>query len=187
MMGWQCHQLDHTQIICTSLPTDNHASTSSLIMVALCNRADHYIFNLFLSSFFFSSPNLSSRRLEVYHNSAHGVALARIYNAGLKCAASGSLQIQDAKNCHLGTIAQLCRAISSQLRHVSTIGKILLSSNTSSTCPDNMVNFGLLTGEICWRVWGTPTNFNRFCTASSSGRQPNFAALNRGRHLCSAG
>ena len=27
------------------------------------------------------------------------------------------------KNCHLGTIAQLCRATSSQLRHVSTIGK----------------------------------------------------------------
>jgi len=29
----------------------------------------------------------------------------------------------DAKNRHLGTIAQLCRAISSQLKHVSTIGK----------------------------------------------------------------
>ena len=34
-MGWQWHQLDHTQIICTSLQTDNHASTSSLN--ALCN------------------------------------------------------------------------------------------------------------------------------------------------------
>ena len=31
-----------------------------------------------------------------------------------------------AKNCHLGTIAQLCRAISSQLKHVSTIGKKLV-------------------------------------------------------------
>jgi len=29
----------------------------------------------------------------------------------------------DAKNRHLGTIAQLCRAISLQLRHVSTVGK----------------------------------------------------------------
>jgi len=27
------------------------------------------------------------------------------------------------KNRHFGTIAQLCRAVSSQLRHVSTIGK----------------------------------------------------------------
>jgi len=49
-------------------------------MVALCNRADHYIFILFLflSSFFFSSPNLSGRRLDVYHTSTHGVALVRI-------------------------------------------------------------------------------------------------------------
>jgi len=30
MMGWQWHQLDHMQIICTSLQTDNHANTSSL-------------------------------------------------------------------------------------------------------------------------------------------------------------
>ena len=67
-------------------------------MVALCNRADHNIFMLFLSSSsFFSSPNLSGRRLDVYHTLAHGVALVRIWNAGLKCAARGSLQIQDAK------------------------------------------------------------------------------------------
>ena len=25
-----------------------------------------------------------------------------------------------------------------------------------------MVNYGLLTAEICWRVWGTPANFNGF-------------------------
>jgi len=30
MMGWQWHQLDHMQIICTSLQSDNHANTSSL-------------------------------------------------------------------------------------------------------------------------------------------------------------
>jgi len=33
--------------------------------------------------------------------------------------------------------------------------KNLLKSNTSSTCPHNMVNFSPLTAEICWRVWGT--------------------------------
>jgi len=47
----------------------------------------------------------------------------RLFNAGLKRAASGSLKIQDTKNRHLGTIAQLCWAISLQLTHVSTIGK----------------------------------------------------------------
>ena len=32
----------------------------------------------YLSIFFFSSPNLSGRRLDVYHTSTHGVALVRI-------------------------------------------------------------------------------------------------------------
>jgi len=30
MMGWQWHQLDHMQIICTLIQTDNYASTSLL-------------------------------------------------------------------------------------------------------------------------------------------------------------
>jgi len=46
-------------------------------MVALWNRADHYIFALwFLSSIFFlSSPNISGRRLDVYHTSTHDVGI----------------------------------------------------------------------------------------------------------------
>jgi len=31
-----------------------------------------------------------------------------------------------------------------------------------STCPHDMANFSPLTAEICWRVWGTPENFNGF-------------------------
>jgi len=98
----------------------------------ICNRADHYIFILwFLLSFFFlSSPNLSGRRLDVCHTSTHGVALVRIYDAGLKRAARGSLEMRDAKKSpkgrHLRTIAQLCQAITSQLRHVSTTRKKLV-------------------------------------------------------------
>ena len=72
------------------------------------------------------------------------------------------LKIQYAKIRHLCTIAQLCRAVSSQLRHVSTIKKNLLNSNTFSTCPHNMVNFGPLVAEIGSGVWGTPANFNGF-------------------------
>jgi len=60
--------------------------------------------------------------------------------------------------------------------------------------PHDMVNFGPITAENCWRVWGTPTNFKGVSrlgsvTArySSGGRQPNFAALNGGRHLYSTG
>jgi len=67
-------------------------------MATLRSRWGHYIFALFLflfSSFF--SPNLSGRRVDVYHTSTHGVALVQIFNAGLKSAARGSLEIQDAK------------------------------------------------------------------------------------------
>ena len=78
-----------------------------------------------------------------------------------------------AKNRHLGTIAQLCRAMSSPLTHISTIGKKnLLSSNMSSICPpqygefrpmngwDRFVSLGathqLSTGFASWQ---------RYCTA----------------------
>ena len=74
-------------------------------MVALWNMAGHYMFRPVVSSsiffFRFSSPNLSGRRVHVYHTSTHGVALVRIWDAGLKCAARGSLE-------------QLCWAVSSQ-------------------------------------------------------------------------
>jgi len=63
----------------------------------------------------------------------------------------------DAKNRHLGTIAQLCWAVSYRQSE-----KNLLSTNTSSTCSRNMVNFGPLMAEIGSGVWGTPANFNGF-------------------------
>jgi len=109
---------------------------------------------------FFSLPNLNSCRLDVCHTSTHDVALVWIQNACLKCAACGLLEIQDTKNRDLHSVAQLCRAVSLQLRHVSTIGKKLV--NISPTCPHNMVNIRPLAAEICRQVWGTPINFNGF-------------------------
>jgi len=52
--------------------------------------------------------------------------------------------------------------------------KNLLSSNTSSTCPDNMVNFGPLEAEIDPVVRGTPANFSGFRV---------FAVLLHGSHV----
>jgi len=89
----------------------------------------------------------------------------RIYNAGMKCAARGSLEIQDAKNRHFG-FWHHCTTLSGYIfgtkECIDNRKKNLFNSNTSSTCPDNIVNFGLLTAEICWRVCGTPANFNGF-------------------------
>jgi len=90
-------------------------------------------------------------------------------------------------------IGQLYRAVSSQLRHISTNRKNLLNTDISSTCPHNMVNFGLLTAEICWRVSGTFANFNGFCVLAALLHGTlivgisQTAALNRGRHLYLAG
>jgi len=124
-----------------------------------------------LSSFFFSWPNLSRRRfqcLPYFHTWCGLSAYLRCWsetcctqlaeNTGCK---------KSPKICHLRTIAQLCRAVSSQLRHVSTIGKNLLNSNISSRCPHNMANFGPLTAEIGLPVWGTPANFNGFCVLAA--------------------
>ena len=137
----------------------------SFFMVALCNRADHYIFALwFLSSssffFFFSSPNLSGRRLDVYHTSFH-----------TWCGLSANLRCRSETCCTcLARNAGRKKAPSHNfvglyLRNWGTYRqseKNLLSSNTSFTCPYNMANFGPLVAEILSLVWGTPANFNGF-------------------------
>ena len=71
--------------------------------------------------------------------------------------------------------------------------KNLLSSNISSRCPRNMVNFGLLAAEIVSLVWDTPANFNGFRVLAALLHGTlvvgvsQTAALNRGRHLYLAG
>ena len=122
-----------------------------LVMVALCNRADHIYFHP-VSSFFFSLA--LSQRSEIgclpYFGTWCGLS------ANLECRsemcytrlAANTLRKNDAKNHHLGTIPHLCRAISSQMKHFSTIGKNLLCSDISSTCPHNMANFGPLAADI---------------------------------------
>ena len=87
------------------------------------------------------------------------------------------------KNCHLRTIAQLYRAISSQLRQISTIGKNVLNRNISSICPHTMLNFGSLTAEICWRVWGNPANFNGFHVLASLLHRRRSSDVNQTLHI----
>jgi len=96
--------------------------------------------------------------------------------------------------CHLGTIAQLCRAISLQLKHVSTIGKKLVKQQYLLHMSPQYGKLWLTSGWDRFTTLGHHCKFqwvSRLCSVtaqqSSSGRQPNFAALNRGRHLCSAG
>jgi len=158
-------------------------------MAALCNRAGHYTFALwFLSSSFFLFFLAWSQRSEIgclpsYFHTRCGLSV------NLECrseiAACGSLKNTGrknyAKNRHLGTIAQVCQAISSQLRHASTIGK--------SVKHQFLIYMSLQYGELRpTRGWdrfvslGHPNKFQRvsrlgFVTAATSlnGGQPNFA------------
>ena len=114
------------------------------------------------SSFFLSSPDLSRRRLDVYHTSAHGVTLVRIWDVvGLKRAARGSLEMQESKNRQKSPSGHhrstLWGYISSQLRHTPTIGKKLVKQQC---LPHVSPQYGELAAEIGSLVWGTPTNFN---------------------------
>jgi len=133
-------------------------------MAALCNRAGHYIFALWfllLSSFSIFLPRLISAAADwMYFYTWCGLSANLGCRSEMCC--TRLVKIQDAKKspkiCHLSTIARV--AVSSQLRHMSTIGKNLSNSNIFSTCSRNMVNFGPLTAEIGVPVWGTLAHFN---------------------------
>ena len=121
-----------------------------------------FILSLVLSFCLFSSPNLSGRRLDVCHTCGLSANLGCRSETCCTRLAGNAGRKKSPKSRHLRTIVQLCRSISSQVRHILTIGKKLLSSNISSTCPHNMVNFDPLAAEIDLVVWGTPANFYGF-------------------------
>jgi len=88
------------------------------------------------------------------------------------------------KNRHLGTIAQLRRAISSQLRHLSTIGKKFVKQQY---LPRMFLQYGELRPTSSWdRFVCTPANFNGFRVLAAL-LHSHTAALNRRRHLYLAG
>jgi len=75
------------------------------------------------------------------------------------------------KNGHLSTIAQLCQAISSQLRHISTIWKKLVKQQYLLQVSLQYGELSSLMAEIDWRV-GAPhhistgiESWQRYCTA----------------------
>jgi len=141
-------------------------------MVSLWNRADHYIFMLsFVLSFFlsfFSLPNLSRCWLDVCHTSTYGVALVRkiLRCRSETCCTRLAEKTGRKKSCQKSPSGQhrttLPGYIFATKARVDSRKKNLLSSNMSSTCPHNTVNFDPLAAEIGLPVWGTPANFNGF-------------------------
>jgi len=139
------------------------------IMAALRSRCGHYIFALWFllsSSCFLSSPNLSGRRLDVcpYFYTWCGPSANLECSSEMCCTrlAGNTGRKNDAKNRHLGTIAQLCRPKSSQLRHVSTIGKKLVKQQYILHMPPQYGELRPTSGWDRFMSLGTPANFNGF-------------------------
>jgi len=133
VMGWCCRK---RLSICYTQQTSNEDAMDyrkwrKLIIAALHSRCGHYIFILwFLLSFFFFFCFLAwSQQSEIgclpYFHTWCGLSAHLQCRSETCCTrlAENTGRKKVAKNRHLGTIAQFCQAISSQLRHVSTIGK----------------------------------------------------------------
>jgi len=133
-------------------------------MAALRSRCGHSILQLrlglFSLSFFLVYSQQSEIRCLPYFHTWCGLSASLECRSEMCC--MWLAENTGCKKCNLHAIAQLRRAISSRLRHVSTIGKNLLNSSISPTCPRTVVNFRPLAAEINWRVWGTLANFNGF-------------------------
>jgi len=136
-----CHQLNHITYIESSLLWPPCVADADIIFLPC---------GFFLLSIFYhfcSSPNLSGRRLDVYHTSIHGVALVRMYNAGLKCAVCGRCKCRTQKSRQKSPSGHQRTTLSGYIfTNKARIDnrKKLLSSNIFSTRPHNMVNFGPL-------------------------------------------
>jgi len=160
--------------------------------------------------FFYSSPNLSRWRLDVYRTSTQPwcglsanlgctseTCCTRLAgNTGRKKVAKNrSLKMQDAKMTQKSPSGQpttLSGYIFATKARIDN-RKNLLNSNTFSTCPRNMAIIGPLATEIVSLVCGTPANFNGFRVLAALLHGTlvlgvsQTASLNRGRHLYSAG
>jgi len=122
---------------------------------ALWNRAGHYIFALwFLSIFYLFYFLASSQRPQIgclpYFRTWCGLS------ANLKCTC---------EMCSTWLAATTGRKKSPFWHHRTTLLGYIFGTKTRIDNRKkllNMVSFRLLMAEICWRVWGTPANFNRF-------------------------
>jgi len=117
------------EICCPPFACSASSFNHLFIMAALWNRAGRYIFVLWFllssSSFFLALSQQSQSGCLPYFLTLCGLKCEfrmQVWNvlhaASWKCRTQKSPKIR-----HLRTVAQLCRAISSQQRHVSTVGK----------------------------------------------------------------
>jgi len=114
------------------------------------------------SIFFFSLPNLSSWILDVCHTSTQCEFRMQVWNVQYAARWNYRMQIWRKKSPSRHHFTTLSGDIFATKARVDNRKKDLLNSNSSSTCPCNMVNFGPVMAEISSGVWGSPANFIGF-------------------------
>jgi len=134
---------------------------------------------IFLLSFLIYSQRPQSGCLPYFHT---WCGLSANLECRSECATCGLLKIQDAKNRHLLTIGQICWAIPSQLRQVSTIGKKLVKHQYLLHMSSQYGELRPTNGRDRLASLGHPSKFQQvsrlgFLTAPTSlnGCQPNCA------------
>jgi len=105
---------------------------------SLIFMTDHYVFILW----FLLSPRLISAVADWMSTILSHMVWHCGLSANLRCRSEHAARDRwkyktqkIAKNRHLGTVAQLCRAISSQIRHISTIEKPVKQQYVLQTSP----------------------------------------------------
>ena len=166
-------------------------------MVALWNRADHYIFILWflvlLSSSFFRLISAVANWMSAilpHMVWPWGEFKMQVWNVlhAARWKHRTQKSRQKSSSAHHRTI--LSGYIFATEARIDNCKKHLLRSNMSSRCPSQYSELRPTSGWDGFTSLGHPCKFQRVSrfgsiTArhSSSGRQPNFVALNRGHHL----
>jgi len=134
-------------------------------MVALCNKADNYIFALWYLSFFLFFLALS-RRSEIeclpYFDTWCDLS-ANLECMSEMCCTWLAENTGSKKSPYWHHRTTLSGCIFAAEACIGNWEKNLLNTDTPIPPPHVLImNFGLLMAEICWQVWGTPANFNGF-------------------------
>ena len=145
-------------------------------MAALCNRAGHlYIFILWFL-LLYGRPNVIGQTITFSIYFCPVVSFYLFFFPRLISAVGLSANLECmSEMCRTWLAENTGRKKSSFWHHRTTLSGCIFAAEACidnrkkhvkqrylPTCPDNMENFGLLTAEICWLVWGTPANFNGF-------------------------
>ena len=140
-------------------------SCSSCSCSCFCFCSFFFFFFFFIFFFFFLAYSQRSQIgcLPHFHTS-YGLSATLEYRSEMCKRLAGNTGRKNSPSAHYRTT--LSGYIFATNAFIDNRQK-LLNSHISALRPHNTLNFGPLTTEICWQVWGIPANFNVFRVLAS--------------------